>query len=1017
MYSYFQRYLVKILVNSKTQKLSTEKKSSIQIKNYDVLVNCENVSPKEYLLRCKRRWKFLRFVRLNASPKSFYAKNLLFRLVSFSGSLNVKNKDQKHYLKSTTSKTSRSNHLQLYSGKKNQRTNLLKSKYSTFDYYFPSFFLNSLDLTVMNTRGLRRLEVFVQKPTPEFLAKTKGHRLSSWPAGPEIKGLDLWSETFGLSPVADRRSRPIGSGSYGPWPRPDQQHKRRFSLAGQGFIQGFGQRHLTKTDQLTYNLGMFDILSQTEYSTLVFKISYSRALQYYFYFAKKKNHLLGLGYSLWLVGLKAQDRRSRPYCSGPAGHDQRSRPLVYRLWLRPKVLTFGHGPLGLTAGQDPTGLRSLVFRQRLRQKVYGKSQLISHFKQSIWFRKKTKTRLQILILDVYFFFSKQLSLKIKNLCLSKTLDKFDNSSCSELSIIFQKLLVIYTYLKKQKKICYSFLPFLNIEGLTFGQGFNSPCTLPILATTNYSLKHMFWFKSLQKEEFSILKNVWPSKKSESSALCFSFSQKKSYGPVLFLGFPYTFLEGQQKDLAFNTGLKVNSPIRLLNFKHFVFVNFVLEAFLPSALFKIFPEGFLEVIVLAFHSQRSKVNLKAKKKPRVKTEGLDLWATPVACWSLADQRSSQSLLPREPKTFGLTPVAKTAGLDLWSETFGLSPVARPEGSEPKGPWPVRPDEAKALEAFAPRCTPSASMVFESVAFGLLEGPTTTEPWARLSVVGSSPKGFKGHRYFLKKDPNANNSSLRLLFQPKGLLAFRPKTKGLAQRALAPQAFGQTQRVRAYRALAPQAFGLVRRTMTRRVRVHRTMAFRPTNGNLKIFNQRINTKTKWTFSTYLKGIDIGLLKTRKKQSKGGFAEKLTAPQQFFYDKEETVWTQSSLIVRLKKKALVVNSNFIDKIPFSCLLNLKPFGRKISFFEDSQIFFDYNFKLIRPLFLLTRLDTFYICKSLKLPLYPDKSNQEVQLLRNRIRKQILPAIRILVNPQFDRIMCNFSDSFFSIKKKFFD
>ncbi len=68
---------------------------------------------------------------------------------------------------------------------------------------------------------------------------------------------------------------------------------------------------------------------------------------------------------------------------------------------------------------------------------------------------------------------------------------------------------------------------------------------------------------------------------------------------------------------------------------------------------------------------------------------------------------------------------------------------------------------------------------------------------------------------------------------------------------------------------------------------------------------------------------------------------------------------------------------------------------------------FRLIRPSLSVTRLDTLYICKGLKLPIYPDKSNRKTFFLRNRVRKQLLPAIRVLLNPQFDEILCNFSDS----------
>lgn len=75
--------------------------------------------------------------------------------------------------------------------------------------------------------------------------------------------------------------------------------------------------------------------------------------------------------------------------------------------------------------------------------------------------------------------------------------------------------------------------------------------------------------------------------------------------------------------------------------------------------------------------------------------------------------------------------------------------------------------------------------------------------------------------------------------------------------------------------------------------------------------------------------------------------------------------------------------------------------------------NFSLARPLLSITRFDTFYLSESLNLPIYPDKTNLQVHFLRNRVRKQILPAIRILVNPQFDTLLCNFSETHLVIKK----
>lgn len=95
-------------------------------------------------------------------------------------------------------------------------------------------------------------------------------------------------------------------------------------------------------------------------------------------------------------------------------------------------------------------------------------------------------------------------------------------------------------------------------------------------------------------------------------------------------------------------------------------------------------------------------------------------------------------------------------------------------------------------------------------------------------------------------------------------------------------------------------------------------------------------------------------------------------------------------------------LKKITDFNFISFKPFFRKV--IVSYPAFNSINFFLMRPLFSLTRLDTFCICESLKLPIYPDKSNLRVDFLRNRIRKQILPAIRILLNPQFDTILCKF-------------
>lgn len=60
-----------------------------------------------------------------------------------------------------------------------------------------------------------------------------------------------------------------------------------------------------------------------------------------------------------------------------------------------------------------------------------------------------------------------------------------------------------------------------------------------------------------------------------------------------------------------------------------------------------------------------------------------------------------------------------------------------------------------------------------------------------------------------------------------------------------------------------------------------------------------------------------------------------------------------------------------------------------------------LIRPLISLSRDDVKKLCRFWGLPIYPDLTNQEIAFSRNRIRKQVLPALRLALNPQVDNVL----------------
>ena len=66
--------------------------------------------------------------------------------------------------------------------------------------------------------------------------------------------------------------------------------------------------------------------------------------------------------------------------------------------------------------------------------------------------------------------------------------------------------------------------------------------------------------------------------------------------------------------------------------------------------------------------------------------------------------------------------------------------------------------------------------------------------------------------------------------------------------------------------------------------------------------------------------------------------------------------------------------------------------------------SFKVNRPLLNVHRFEIRQFVRFWKLPIYSDQSNQKTNYLRNKIRKQLMPTLRILFNPQIDTVLLNF-------------
>ena len=64
------------------------------------------------------------------------------------------------------------------------------------------------------------------------------------------------------------------------------------------------------------------------------------------------------------------------------------------------------------------------------------------------------------------------------------------------------------------------------------------------------------------------------------------------------------------------------------------------------------------------------------------------------------------------------------------------------------------------------------------------------------------------------------------------------------------------------------------------------------------------------------------------------------------------------------------------------------------------EHNIELIRPLLIFNRSETLEICKEFNLPIWVDPSNENMNLTRNRIRKEVLPILHSIYKGADSRI-----------------
>lgn len=114
--------------------------------------------------------------------------------------------------------------------------------------------------------------------------------------------------------------------------------------------------------------------------------------------------------------------------------------------------------------------------------------------------------------------------------------------------------------------------------------------------------------------------------------------------------------------------------------------------------------------------------------------------------------------------------------------------------------------------------------------------------------------------------------------------------------------------------------------------------------------------------------------------------------------------------EKKKLFLKNTIFTKNNFSCFKKKKTFflkKKKDSFKNDKKVLNKsfqlekihiQNYYLLRPFFLVNRIELKSFLNFLQLPIFPDQTNFNFIYKRNRIRQQIFPLLKKLFNNQID-------------------
>ena len=114
----------------------------------------------------------------------------------------------------------------------------------------------------------------------------------------------------------------------------------------------------------------------------------------------------------------------------------------------------------------------------------------------------------------------------------------------------------------------------------------------------------------------------------------------------------------------------------------------------------------------------------------------------------------------------------------------------------------------------------------------------------------------------------------------------------------------------------------------------------------------------------------------------------------------WSQTSFSISINKQNDFTSKNFVLQNKLVVLPCLKQGNG----FNKNPI--KNKYFLIRPILVLNRFDIKKLFQYFDLPIYPDVSNQKKTYYRNRIRKELIPALKFFFNPQIHSSFFQFSE-----------